>query len=128
MIDKLEKKAWSDVATEGIRVRAAAQFDPDESDPDRSQYVFTYRIRLSNEGDEPAQLESRHWIIVDGNGDRHEVRGPGVVGQFPDLAPGETFEYTSRCPLTTSWGTMEGSYRMRRPDGRRPGAVCADRR
>lgn len=103
--------------TNGIRVRAAAQLVPDETDVDRPLYVFSYRIRLTNEGGEAATLESRHWIIVDANGERRDVRGPGVVGQFPRLDPGESFEYTSRCPLATSWGTMEGSYRFRRPDG-----------
>lgn len=99
-------------------MRAAAQYSTDESDPDRPLHVFVYRIRIANEGTERAKLESRHWVIVDGNGHRHDVRGPGVVGEFPDLGPGEAFEYTSRCPLNTSWGTMEGSYRFRRPDGR----------
>lgn len=113
----MTNNASSDVVTAGIRVRAAAQYSEEESDPDRPLHVFVYRIQLTNEGDQPARLESRHWVIVDGNGNQHEVRGPGVVGEFPNLAPGESFEYSSRCPLTTSWGTMEGSYRFRRPDG-----------
>lgn len=103
--------------TEGIRIRAAAQPVPEESDPDRPLYVFAYRVRMVNEGDEPARLESRHWVVLDANGERRDVRGPGVVGQFPYLEPGESYEYTSRCPMATSWGTMEGSYRFRRTDG-----------
>ncbi|MGA0868483.1 MAG: Co2+/Mg2+ efflux protein ApaG [Planctomycetota bacterium] len=113
----MTNNASSDVVPHGIRVRAAAQYSEEESDPDRPLHVFVYRIQLTNEGDEPARLESRHWVIVDGHGNQHEVRGPGVVGEFPNLAPGESFDYSSRCPLTTSWGTMEGSYRFRRPDG-----------
>ncbi|MBI5853184.1 MAG: Co2+/Mg2+ efflux protein ApaG [Planctomycetes bacterium] len=109
----------SDLVTDGIRVRAAAEFVPDESDPARPSYLFGYRIVMTNEGNQSATLEARHWTIVDGNGRRSEVRGAGVVGEFPTLHPGDQFEYSSRCPLTTSWGTMEGSYRFRRPDGTR---------
>jgi ApaG protein len=112
------KNAHSDLVTEGIRVRAAAEYSTQESDPDRPLHVFVYRIQITNEGPQRARLESRHWVIVDANGNRHEVRGPGVVGKFPDICPGDSYEYTSHCPLTTSWGTMEGSYRFRREDGR----------
>lgn len=115
----MTKPPASDLVTEGIRVRAAAEFVPDESDPERPSYVFGYRIVMSNEGSTSATLEQRHWTIVDANGRRSEVRGAGVVGEFPTLNPGEQFEYSSRCPLTTSWGSMEGSYRFRRPDGTR---------
>jgi len=114
----LTKIAHSDRVTHGIRVRAAAEYSLSESDPDHRRHIFVYRIRITNEGDEAAQLESRHWIIVDGNGRRQDVRGPGVVGEFPRIEPGATYEYTSRCPIATDWGTMEGSYLFRRPDGR----------
>ena len=70
-----------------------------------------------NEGAEPAQLRTRHWVITDGNGKVEEVRGPGVVGQQPYLKPGEEFEYTSGCVLQTSRGEMRGTYQMHRPDG-----------
>lgn len=103
--------------TEGIRIRAAAQYLPDESDPSRPLHVFAYRIEMVNEGEETVRLESRHWVIVDANGERQEVRGPGVVGEFPELAPGQSYSYVSRCPLTTPWGTMEGSYRFRFGNG-----------
>lgn len=109
----------SDTTTEGIRVGATAFYLPEESNPDASQYRFGYRILIVNEGDEPAQLVSRHWIIVDGEGHREDVRGPGVVGQTPLLKPGDGFKYTSYCPLETPWGTMEGTYQMVRPDGRK---------
>ena len=115
----MTNSASSDVVTDGIRIRAAAEFAPDESDPDRLSYVFGYRIVMTNEGAQSATLENRHWLIVDANGRRSEVSGAGVVGEFPVLAPGGRFEYRSRCPLTTSWGSMEGTYRFRRADGTR---------
>lgn len=107
----------SDVITHGIRIQAAAQYLPDHSDPDERNFVFVYRIVIFNEGEERAQLKTRHWIIVDANGKRRDVDGPGVVGEYPDLGPSESFEYLSSCPLTTSWGTMQGSYVFERPDG-----------
>jgi len=82
----------------------------DQSDPGKRQYVFAYTIRITNSGSEPAQLISRHWIITDGNQQEQEVRGLGVVGQQPLLQPGESFEYTSGCPLSTPVGTMRGTY------------------
>jgi ApaG protein len=107
----------SDTTTDGIRIRVAAQIQAVHSDPDRRHFVYAYRVVITNEGTERAKLMRRHWIVRDANGDIREVKGPGVVGEFPDLAPGENFEYVSGCPLQTEWGTMEGSYRMRRPDG-----------
>lgn len=82
----------------------------DQSDPAEQQYIFAYTIRITNSGTEPAQLISRHWIITDGNQQEQEVRGLGVIGQQPLLQPGETFEYTSGCPLPTPVGTMRGTY------------------
>ncbi len=107
----------SDVITHGIRIQAAAQFLPDHSDPDEKRFVFVYRIVIFNEGEERAQLKTRHWIIVDADGIRRDVEGPGVVGAYPDLGSGESFEYLSNCPLPTSWGTMQGSYVFERPNG-----------
>jgi len=72
---------------------------------------------IFNEGEGRAQLKTRHWIIVDAQGVRRDVEGPGVVGEYPDLAPGESYEYLSSCPLPTPWGTMQGSYLFERPDG-----------
>jgi ApaG protein len=111
------RPASSDTVTEGIRVQAAAQYLDGESEPDQRQYLFAYRIRVRNEGTRRARLKSRHWIIVDADNHREDVRGPGVVGKTPLLAPGESFEYSSGCPLRTPWGTMEGSYTMERDDG-----------
>ena len=107
----------SDVTTQGIRVRVAAQYLPEQSDPERRQFNYVYRVILTNVGERKAKLLSRHWIIRDAHNERREVRGPGVVGQYPELEPGESFEYMSGCPLPTEWGTMEGTYRMRREDG-----------
>lgn len=107
----------SDTLTDGIRVRVAAQLVPAQSAPDRGHWVYAYRVKISNEGGEPAQLISRHWIIRDADNDIKEVRGPGVVGENPELEPGAEFEYMSGCQLPTEWGTMEGTYTMRRPSG-----------
>ena len=107
----------SEAVTEGIRVGAAAFYLPQESDPDEDRYAFGYTIVIANEGDQPAQLLRRQWVIIDANGQRDEVRGPGVVGETPRLEPGQAFKYQSFCPLRTPWGTMEGTYQMRRDDG-----------
>lgn len=80
--------------------------------PAEKRWFFSYEIEISNEGAEPVQLMSRHWIITDGDGENEEVRGPGVVGKQPTLQPGETFEYSSACPLNTPFGTMHGTYQM----------------
>jgi ApaG protein len=109
----------TDSLTHGIRVQASAAFSVDDSNPSDRSYVFKYTIVISNDGDAPAQLLTRHWIIIDGNGRREDVNGPGVVGQTPRIQPGEDFTYQSFCPLKTSWGTMEGSYEMQRDDGQR---------
>ena len=107
----------SDVVTQGIRVRVQSCYVQAESDPDRSHYFFAYTVRISNEGDTPARLVSRHWIIKDSHGRTEHVRGPGVVGQQPRLEPGQSHEYTSCCPLTTASGSMQGTYQMVRDDG-----------
>ena len=118
MTDELQgetpnKKGHSDEITRGVRVRAAACYMEEESDPSMRQFLYGYRIRFDNEGDDTVQLLSRHWVIVDAHGRREEVRGDGVVGEQPTLAPGESYEYTSGCPLKTEWGTMEGTYVFR---------------
>ncbi len=102
----------SEVVTHGIRVRVRSCFVPERSSPEEGQWFFAYRVTISNEGDETAQLLSRHWIITNGDGDEEEVRGPGVVGEQPRIAPGDAFEYTSGCPLATPVGTMRGAYQM----------------
>lgn len=109
--------ALSDTTTHGIRVGATAFYLSEESKPDDHKYVFGYRVVMVNEGPATATLRTRYWKIIDANGQIEEVKGTGVVGQNPRLAPGEGFKYTSFCPLTTTWGTMEGSYEFVREDG-----------
>ena len=98
-------------------VTVSPRFLPDQSDPDNERYLFAYTIRIVNSGQTTAQLMSRHWIITDANQHVEEVRGPGVVGEQPRLAPGEAFEYTSGCPLPTPFGSMRGSYQCVAEDG-----------
>lgn len=100
-----------------LKVEVESQFVPEQSDPGKQTYVFAYKVRITNNGQRPAQVISRHWIIVDGNNKSHEVKGLGVVGQQPLLAPGETFEYSSGCPLSTPVGSMKGSYLAVGDDG-----------
>jgi ApaG protein len=103
--------------TDGIRVTVRSAFRPERSDPDRSRWLFSYTVRIANEGDRPAQLVARHWIITDATGSKEEVVGDGVIGHQPRLEPGQHFEYTSFCVLGTPHGSMKGSYRMLRDDG-----------
>lgn len=105
--------------TKGIRVEVVSKYLPENSSPRQRQYLFAYHIAITNEGDEVAQLLSRRWIITDGNGQVQKVEGPGVVGEQPVLEPGMRFEYTSFCPLSTPFGTMQGHYVMIRPGGER---------
>ncbi len=107
----------SDCVTRGIRVHATAAFVPERSDPGGETFVFTYHITIRNQGTETVQLRTRHWIIINAEGIKEEVNGDGVVGETPRLAPGETFSYSSFCPLNTHWGTMEGSYQFVTADG-----------
>jgi ApaG protein len=108
----------STAVTEGVRVTVRSSYVADQSLPSARRYVFAYTVRIANEGNEPAQLRTRHWIITDGAGKVEEVRGPGVVGHQPHLGPGEHFEYTSGCVLQTPRGEMRGTYQMHRADGR----------
>ncbi|HWV81554.1 MAG TPA: Co2+/Mg2+ efflux protein ApaG [Hyphomicrobiaceae bacterium] len=103
--------------TRSIRVRVRPEYLEAQSAPDEGRYFWSYTVEILNEGSETVQLRSRYWRITDANGRVEEVRGPGVVGQTPVLGPGETFEYTSGCPLKTSSGIMVGSYQMTKTDG-----------
>jgi ApaG protein len=107
----------SEAVTRGVRVRVQSRYAPDQSQPHSNQWMFLYTVDISNEGDETVQLVTRHWIITDGTGHIEEVRGPGVVGKQPVLAPGQSFRYTSGCPLSTPFGTMHGTYQMITQDG-----------
>lgn len=100
-----------------IKVAAKTAFLAEQSEPARSRYVFAYTITIENTGDISARLLSRHWLITDALGKVQEVRGDGVVGQQPILAPGASFQYTSGAILETPMGSMEGSYQMLGEDG-----------
>lgn len=102
----------SEAVTDGLRVEVEARYSAEHSQPSANHWFFLYTIRISNEGAETCQLISRHWIIRDGTGRIEEVEGDGVVGEQPVLEPGDSFEYTSGCPLPTPFGSMEGSYQM----------------
>lgn len=109
----------SGTTTRGIHIEAKASYLEDRSDPREGYYFFSYRVVISNQGEETVQLLSRRWVITDGDGRQEVVEGPGVVGEQPILAPGEAFEYTSYCPLSTPVGTLHGVYRMVVADGSR---------
>lgn len=98
--------------TRAVTVRVAPNYLEEQSDPDEGQFVWAYHIRLENGGAETVQLISRHWIITDGRGRTQEVKGLGVVGDQPTLAPGESYDYVSGCPLSTPSGTMRGTFQM----------------
>jgi len=107
----------SEAVTGGIRVEVSPEFIPEQSIPAENKFVFAYKVVITNESSGKVKLHSRHWIIINADGDREDVEGPGVVGYTPELEPGESFEYTSFCPLNTGWGTMEGTYQMVRENG-----------
>lgn len=93
-------------------VECIPHFVSEESKPEESYYFFSYKVKLKNHGSETVQLMSRHWVITDAFGRTEEVRGPGVVGLQPKIQPGQSFEYESACPLSTSTGSMKGTYSM----------------
>jgi ApaG protein len=98
--------------TRQIEVTVEPNFMPERSSAENSRYFWSYTIVITNSGEETVQLQTRHWIITDASGKRQEVRGEGVVGEQPVLAPGERFEYTSGVPLSTASGFMTGRYQM----------------
>ncbi len=105
--------------TRDITVRVEPQFLAEQSDPAADQYFWLYTISIENDGTDTVQLLNRHWIITNAMGHVEEVQGPGVVGEQPVLGPGDSFQYTSGCPLTTPSGVMVGTYEMVGPDNRR---------
>ena len=100
-----------------MSISVRTQYLEEQSEPDRAHYVFAYAVTIKNTGTVPAQLIARHWVITDANSKVEEVKGPGVVGEQPVLGPGESFTYTSGCPLGTPFGVMEGTYQMITPTG-----------
>ena len=107
----------SEAVTHSIRVEVMSKYSPENSLPLQDVWVFEYTVRITNLGAETVQLVSRHWIITDALDHVEEVQGPGVVGEQPVLAPGESFKYSSWCPLKTPTGMMHGTYQMTRAAG-----------
>ena len=107
MVEKINK----------IHVKVTPAYLADQSDPVNEHYVFSYTVTILNEGNKPAKLLTRHWIITDGDGRVQEVRGNGVIGEQPHLKPGEGFQYTSGTFMNTPVGIMKGSYQMVTDDG-----------
>jgi ApaG protein len=109
----------SEAVTEDIRVEVMSSYSPENSRPVEGEWVFQYTVRITNQGKDTVQLVSRHWVITDAADRVEEVRGPGVVGEQPTLKPGESFKYSSWCPLKTPMGLMYGTYEMQRENGSR---------
>jgi ApaG protein len=112
-----EANGTSEMVTNGVRVIVRPQYLEEQSDPESGLWLHAYHVTVENEGDSAVTLMSRHWVITNARGEVEHVRGPGVVGHQPVLEPGESFRYTSGCPMNTSLGTMHGSYEMVREDG-----------
>ena len=115
----------SAATTRGIKVEVKSTYLSDRSSPKDCSYLFAYHVRISNVGAETAQLVSREWNITTAEGEVERVKGPGVVGEQPVLAPGASFEYRSFCPLKTPVGSMHGSYQMITSQGDRFDAVIS---
>jgi ApaG protein len=106
-----------ELAPYNIKVSVDTTYLESQSNKTDDRYVFAYTVTIQNNGDVPAKLLTRHWVITDSNGKTQEVRGDGVVGEQPHLKPGEGFQYTSGTMLETPVGTMHGSYQMQADDG-----------
>ena len=111
------KELGSHAETQGIRIRVTPRYLAEHSAPGDGQWVFAYRVHITNEGSTAARVIARKWIIRDAEGEEEIVEGPGIVGLSPRIEPGRSHDYESFCPLTTPWGTMQGHYVMRRDDG-----------
>ena len=109
----------NEATTNGVKVQVISRFLEERSNPQTGKFIFAYTVTITNTEAIPVQLVSRKWIIKDADGDIETVEGPGVVGEKPVLQPGQSFEYTSFCPLETPFGTMEGHYNMVAADGSR---------
>ncbi len=116
----------SKAVTRGVRIEVTTEYDPSRSFPEHNRWFYLYTVEISNDGSETVQLVSRHWIITDAGGHVEEVKGPGVVGESPVLEEGESFEYTSGCPLSTPYGSMHGTYQMVTADGDRFDAMIGE--
>ncbi|SDQ83509.1 Co2+/Mg2+ efflux protein ApaG [Pseudovibrio sp. Tun.PSC04-5.I4] len=103
--------------TRDIQITVEPYYLADESTPEDDQFFWAYTVSIENQGEKAVQLRSRHWHIIDANGHSQEVNGAGVVGEEPVIEPGNSFQYTSGCPLNTSSGIMTGNYRMQTQEG-----------
>ena len=108
-----------------VDVSVVTRFLPEQSQPDENRFAFAYTVTIQNNGELPAQLLTRHWVITDGDGHVQEVRGAGVVGQQPRIDPGASHTYTSGTVMATRVGSMQGSYQMVADDGKRFDAIIA---
>ncbi|MCB1058556.1 MAG: Co2+/Mg2+ efflux protein ApaG [Acidobacteria bacterium] len=113
----LDLPSSSEATTQGIHVHVEAEYDPERSQPERSLWFFLYTVTITNTGKGAVKLLHRYWTVTAGDGSQQEVDGSGVVGEHPILEPGESFSYTSGCPLATPFGAMHGSYEMLRLSG-----------
>lgn len=113
-----KENLMSETVTKKIRILVEPEYLPHRSDPTKPVYFFAYHITITNESNKKTQLVSRYWQITDSSGNVEEIRGPGVVGKKPILAAGESFKYTSFCPLPTEFGVMRGSFLMLQDDGK----------
>ncbi|MGV9005797.1 MAG: Co2+/Mg2+ efflux protein ApaG [Brevundimonas sp.] len=104
--------------TDGIVVRVRPSYLAGQSDPESGRWVWAYQVEIENRGAAAVRLVARHWIITDARGQIEDVRGPGVVGEQPTIPPGDSYSYTSGCPLGTASGSMVGSYSMTDAEGR----------
>jgi ApaG protein len=107
-------KHGSEAVTDGVRVIVRPSFMPSESSLEAKRFLFSYSVTIRNDGLARIRLAARHWRIIDGDGEERIIEGPGVVGEHPELGPGDSFEYSSFCPMSTPWGTMEGHFTFER--------------
>ncbi len=113
----MDKSSVAKQSSPNVNVSVVSRYAPERSNPAKGLFFFLYTITVTNHSNVAVQLLSRHWVITDAHGEVEEVKGPGVVGKQPRLSPRESFEYTSGCPLGTSFGSMHGWYRMITQDG-----------
>lgn len=123
MVETLSSLFPHSATTGDITVRVAVNYLAEQSAPDQGRWFWSYHVRIENRGSGSVQLLGRHWRIVDGRGNLHEVRGQGVVGDMPVIAPGSSYDYVSGCPLDTSEGVMEGDYQLVDDEGRPLSAI-----
>lgn len=113
----------SDTVTDGVRITVRPEFMDRQSSAEDKRFLFSYSVTIRNEGNARIRLAARCWRIIDADGEERVVEGPGVIGQHPELAPGDSFEYASFCPMLTPWGTMEGHFTFERGGERFDAAI-----